>query len=393
MGVIQAGRYRWQTGISVLLAGVVLGAAQAASAFSIGQTSDQFMPNAASGCNNCHSGGTTPTVSLTGPTSVLPGSTNVYTFTINNPATQAKGGFNVAAPDGIFSIGGPDSVRTQILANGSTGALEITHLGAKVAVSGVTTFTFQWTAPNSFTSVALTGWGNAVNFDHTNMGDAAASSTLVVSSAGVQASTPTMTPTATATNTATAVPTATVTPTSPPTRTRTPTPTRTPTMTATNTATATATSSSTATPSPTAIVTNTATTVPTATATVDPPTATATSSSTATPSPTPSATETVTLPTATDTALVATRTPSASPSATVSSSQTPTSTLTPTPIPCSGDCSQDGMVTVDELVRAVYIALGNGATAECPAVDVNRDGQVTVDEVVQAVNAELQGCF
>jgi len=269
--MMEARSYRWWTGVLILIAGVVLGAAQAASAFSAGQTSDQFA-NPALGCNNtnCHSGGTKPTVSLTGPLSVLPGSTSVYTLTINNPATQPKGGFNVAAPGGIFSTGGPDSAQTQTLANGSTGALEITHLGAKAALSGVTTFTFQWTAPNSFTSVTLTCWGNAVNFDHTNLGDAAGLSSLVVSSS----------------------------------------------------------------------------------------------------------------------------VPSSTPSATASPSPTPTRTPTPTPMPsCSGDCNQDGMVTVDELVRAVNIALGNVASAQCPAADVNGDAQVTVDELVKAVNALLQGCL
>jgi hypothetical protein len=49
-------------------------------------------------------------------------------------------------------------------------------------------------------------------------------------------------------------------------------------------------------------------------------------------------------------------------------------------------------VTVDELVRAVNIALGSGPADECPGADVNRDGQVTIDELVKAVNAALSGC-
>jgi len=229
--MMATGSYRWRIGASILIAVTVLGAAHGASAFSFGQTSDQFIPNAALGCNNtnCHSGGTKPTVSLTGPTSVLPGSTNIYTLTINNPATQPRGGLNVAAPGGIFSTGGSDAAQTQTLANGKTGALEITHLGPKSAVSGVTTFTFQWTAPNSFTSVTLTGWGNAVNFDHTSKGDAASVSSLVVSN-GAQAPTSTPSPTATP-----APPTVTATPT----RTATRPPTPSPTVTATPTALAT----------------------------------------------------------------------------------------------------------------------------------------------------------
>jgi hypothetical protein len=50
------------------------------------------------------------------------------------------------------------------------------------------------------------------------------------------------------------------------------------------------------------------------------------------------------------------------------------------------------VVTVDELLSAVNIALGNSASTECPAADVNGDGQVSVDELLGAVNAALHGC-
>ncbi|MDX2170422.1 MAG: hypothetical protein SF182_25345 [Deltaproteobacteria bacterium] len=59
---------------------------------------------------------------------------------------------------------------------------------------------------------------------------------------------------------------------------------------------------------------------------------------------------------------------------------------------CSGDCGGDGVVTVNELVRAVSIALGSTAVGECSAADANGDGQVTVAELVGAVNSVLQGC-
>lgn len=61
-------------------------------------------------------------------------------------------------------------------------------------------------------------------------------------------------------------------------------------------------------------------------------------------------------------------------------------------VPCLGDCSGDGQVTVDEIVRMVNIALGLAAVATCPAADSNRDGQVTVDEIVAAVTRALSGC-
>jgi hypothetical protein len=73
---------------------------------------------------------------------------------------------------------------------------------------------------------------------------------------------------------------------------------------------------------------------------------------------------------------------------------TPTASATPgvTPIVCAGDCSQDGVVTVDELVRGINIALGLQPVTNCPPFDTGGDGQVTVDEIVLAVNNALNGC-
>jgi hypothetical protein len=59
---------------------------------------------------------------------------------------------------------------------------------------------------------------------------------------------------------------------------------------------------------------------------------------------------------------------------------------------CVGDCSQDGRVTIDELVRGVNLALG-AAIGACPAFDSNGDGLVTVEELVRAVNSALNGCM
>lgn len=59
---------------------------------------------------------------------------------------------------------------------------------------------------------------------------------------------------------------------------------------------------------------------------------------------------------------------------------------------CVGDCHADGAVTVDELVLAVNIALGQAGPATCPGLDRNEDGAVTIDELVTAVNNALGGC-
>lgn len=124
----------------------------------------------------------------------------------------------------------------------------------------------------------------------------------------------------------------------------------------------------------------------------DPPpspsvTATATTSLTATTtrtsSPTPSVTSTPT------------PTPSASPSATRTSTATasPTLTATETPITpmCIGDCNADREVTIDELIVAVNVALGDAVT-RCPPADGNHDLEVTIDELISAVGRALDGC-
>ncbi|MBI3782076.1 MAG: beta-propeller fold lactonase family protein [Deltaproteobacteria bacterium] len=59
---------------------------------------------------------------------------------------------------------------------------------------------------------------------------------------------------------------------------------------------------------------------------------------------------------------------------------------------CAGDCNGDGEVTVDELVRAVSIALGEQASSGCVAADTNADGSVTIEEIIAAVNKALNGC-
>jgi hypothetical protein len=59
---------------------------------------------------------------------------------------------------------------------------------------------------------------------------------------------------------------------------------------------------------------------------------------------------------------------------------------------CTGDCSGDGFVTVDEIVTMVNIALGAADVSTCPAADPSGDSHVTVDEILQAVSSALEGC-
>jgi hypothetical protein len=99
----------------------------------------------------------------------------------------------------------------------------------------------------------------------------------------------------------------------------------------------------------------------------------------------------------------ATPTPSStvSPSPGAESTPTPTNaTATPTdPTPqptlpsiCAGDCSDDGVVTVSELVQGVNIALGIQDVSTCPKLDIDGVNGITVNELVAAANNALRGC-
>jgi hypothetical protein len=154
----------------------VLAIAVQASAFSAGISSNSF---GSLGCNTCHSGGSTPSVTLTGPTTVAPDSTSEYTLRIQGSAPQTKGGLNVAATEGTLAVGGSAANGTRTI-DGKDGLMEITHAGVKTSSGGFVTFSFLWTAPSVPTSVTMTGWGNAVDGDGTSGGDKAAFKALTV---------------------------------------------------------------------------------------------------------------------------------------------------------------------------------------------------------------------
>ncbi|HUI27454.1 MAG TPA: S8 family serine peptidase, partial [Candidatus Kryptonia bacterium] len=59
---------------------------------------------------------------------------------------------------------------------------------------------------------------------------------------------------------------------------------------------------------------------------------------------------------------------------------------------CVADCNSNGVVTVDELVTAVRIALAETDLAVCPGADYDKNGRVTVDELETAIGAAIHGC-
>lgn len=65
---------------------------------------------------------------------------------------------------------------------------------------------------------------------------------------------------------------------------------------------------------------------------------------------------------------------------------------TPTPIHCVGDCSMNGVLTVEELVRGVAITIDQAAFETCPAFDADASSEVTQQELRDAVTRALEGC-
>lgn len=59
---------------------------------------------------------------------------------------------------------------------------------------------------------------------------------------------------------------------------------------------------------------------------------------------------------------------------------------------CVGDCNDNSIVAVNEIIVGVNIVLGTALLDECPAFDANGDGTLTVNELVQGVNNSLEDC-
>lgn len=60
---------------------------------------------------------------------------------------------------------------------------------------------------------------------------------------------------------------------------------------------------------------------------------------------------------------------------------------------CPGDCQEQGVVTRENLLLGLRIALGEQALAGCGALDRSRDGKVTVDDLIAALRSLRNGCF
>jgi hypothetical protein len=59
---------------------------------------------------------------------------------------------------------------------------------------------------------------------------------------------------------------------------------------------------------------------------------------------------------------------------------------------CVGDCNGDGRVTVDDIVAALNVALGNTPLSSCPGGGTDRERHITVVAILAAANNALNGC-
>lgn len=345
------------------LPAALVAAAQPAVASSGGRVGRSGRQNAT--CNECHAGGIAPDVAFVLPEVVHAGETVTVRFTVHagSPAGKAAG-FNVAVESGtLITIPGAGTHLSQG---------EITHNEPQGNDAGRNAgWDFKWIAPADPGRYRLWGAGNSVNMNGQSSGDRSAATVLRVD---VVAAEPSPTPTSTSVP-ATATPTASATapPTVTPSRTATTAPTSSPPPTATASRTATAAPTDTASPAPT----NTAPSTGTPSA---PPTGT-TAAASPTVTDAPTATPTIGDPTSTATLPPPSETPTAS----------PPPSITAAPF-CPGDCNGDGMVSINELVLAVAIALETQPLTACPESDSNRDGRVAINELIEHVNGAQSAC-
>ena len=156
--------------LRALAPALILLIAASAHAFSGGIATTSF-PVPAQGCNFCHGGGSTPTVTLecvdcgAAPPSVEPLSVHEFKLTVVEIGLQDHAGLNVSSVLGTLSTGGAFSADTHTL-TGSGGRQEITHSMPKAAAGGVTEFSFLWTAPASPRQCDTRGLGQRRQFQH-----------------------------------------------------------------------------------------------------------------------------------------------------------------------------------------------------------------------------------
>lgn len=120
-------------------------------------------------CNQCHAGGTAPTVAITGPSTLMPGASATYTVTISGGAA-VRAGLNAAVSGGTLIAGSG----TQVMGG------EVTHSAPGMFNAGTAAFSFTLTAPATSSTLRLYVAGLSASGGNAEMGDMDGSATLEV---------------------------------------------------------------------------------------------------------------------------------------------------------------------------------------------------------------------
>ncbi|WNG24319.1 hypothetical protein F0U62_10040 [Cystobacter fuscus] len=125
-------------------------------------------------CTKCHAvGAAVPTVEISGPTSVMAGTTNQYAFIIRG-GPAAIGGLNLSVDRAEAAL--------ELVENAGLKKLEgeLTHSAAKAFTNGEVRFDFSMIAPGNGGVVTIYGAGNSANGDKGRAGDGVAATKLEV---------------------------------------------------------------------------------------------------------------------------------------------------------------------------------------------------------------------
>jgi MYXO-CTERM domain-containing protein len=135
-------------------------------------------------CNNCHSGGTAPTVALSGPTTLAAGATGQYSFTITSKSTTDKiAGCDVAVSSSAAQL---TPISTTVQAAGG----EIVHKSAIPLSNGAVTVQLSVKAPATGGPLTLYAAGLVGDAVDTPTGKLAAKTMLAINVTGGAAGSP-----------------------------------------------------------------------------------------------------------------------------------------------------------------------------------------------------------
>ncbi|MDB4964357.1 MAG: putative lipoprotein [Myxococcales bacterium] len=170
--------------IAVLGVLYVLAFPQPGHAFNNGASVVGHSGATAAVCNNCHSGGTAPTVALSGPTTLAAGATGQYSFTITSrSATDKIAGLDVAVSNSAAQL-------TPVSATVEAAGGEIVHKSAIPLSNGAVTVQLSLKAPATGGPLTLYGAGLAGDAVAAPTGKLAAKTTLAITVTGGVAASP-----------------------------------------------------------------------------------------------------------------------------------------------------------------------------------------------------------